>query len=917
MVKIMSNEKTSDVKIYYELGDPVLLKDAVYKVYKFYKLFERIEEKDIELFADSLLRQLYADIDAVIEVYPLIENKPEFKEAVELMDKIFEIDNTYFSQYDDVETMKVNDVYSNELEDKEVVLINPLLSDGTNIKEVEEKEIEKLNLVNLLEDVDLFKSVLSEDIEKLNNLLNESPSEEQEFYINRTKNILTILKEQYKNDAYENIMIEDDVIFDNNSSDVTDMLQMLMEYWASDKSSNNIEVNLLLEEVDGVIKSNVLENENENEIEEEDISEFETLVPPLINDVDEDFSKFETLIPPLVDVNDVFDVEDEKENLSEPFFNEEEKVDNVVKEVEVEKEELSSFNPFEYLYENETESDTEIKESPSPPPIPIYKNESKILDYYNSNDLDSLENHLEDIHSKFKEENRLIKRNIDLALSSVDSEFDNILHIIQKTELTDEEYFISKKYNELQKEKLDNINEIKKFEENCKGLDFFDEIKASLTIYPNVKDEKIKGLIKDFVGDLDVIKFINSDSDNLKPKIFENNEFDLFKSFLIENYSKENLIENINDKIQRFTHNLPPHVFSSDDYYISLINLKSDIINYEDKPKVFEIDRSKIKPLKNEIIKVKSNKIKPKEKSQKYLKSKEFFINTILKCKKFLVEKYLKSKEHLGKAYNTSKVFLCDKSKKGKESLSKSFKKSKVHLMEAYLNRKEKLKEKKEKPKVKKVKEIKVKTPKVKKVPQYVEVLDFIKSNEHNHEHFLNFENFEKMNILKKYLDLKEVCTTCLHDEKEYDLEGIEKVIMKITENNLKGKKTKFKGFVKELEKEKVPYISYLKLISNKSKIDDLLFNLNISCIPQSKIYERENSWKDKFKLFVVASSIVAAGSAGYLGYSNNLHEDVSKSSVKYYEEKKDAIKKMEKDVIGSLSNNKLKLKEIKKKFKN
>ncbi len=184
------------------------------------------------------------------------------------------------------------------------------------------------------------------------------------------------------------------------------------------------------------------------------------------------------------------------------------------------------------------------------------------------------------------------------------------------------------------------------------------------------------------------------------------------------------------------------------------------------------------------------------------------------------------------------------------------------------------------------------------------ELLDFIKNNQNYDVTTMNFEDYEKYNILSCHLNLKNNCISCLHNSTS--VKNIENIVMLITEEALKGKNTTFKGLIKLLEKEKVPFISHEKLISNKKVIEESLEKLSISCYAQSKIYEKENSWKRKLKLFVATASLI---SMGIVGYSNDVHihtPEVIKTqkemTTKLYEEKRDAIRKMENDVLNSIS---------------
>lgn len=198
--------------------------------------------------------------------------------------------------------------------------------------------------------------------------------------------------------------------------------------------------------------------------------------------------------------------------------------------------------------------------------------------------------------------------------------------------------------------------------------------------------------------------------------------------------------------------------------------------------------------------------------------------------------------------------------------------------------------------------EVKTKTVKVNK--RLSELLDFIKTNQDYDTSTMNFEDYEKYNILACHLNLKNICISCLHNSSA--VRNVEDVILLITEDALKGKTLNYNSLVKLLEKDKVPFVSYEKLVSNKKVIEDSLEKLTISCYAQSKIYEKENSWKNKLKLFVATASLV---SMGIVGYVNDVHihtPEVIKTqkemTTKLYEEKKDAIRKMENDVLDSLS---------------
>jgi len=191
-----------------------------------------------------------------------------------------------------------------------------------------------------------------------------------------------------------------------------------------------------------------------------------------------------------------------------------------------------------------------------------------------------------------------------------------------------------------------------------------------------------------------------------------------------------------------------------------------------------------------------------------------------------------------------------------------------------------------------------------KKTDSITEMLNFIKDNQNYDVQTINYKEMEKYTILSSHLMLKKECENCFHDNYSQDINDI---MLKVTEDVLKGKEVDYKKLIKLFEKNKVPFLSSEKLIKSKASINEKLTNLNAACYLQSNNYKRENSWKFKLKLLVATVSLV---SLGVIGYTYDAHvktpeyvKNQTEMTTKLYEDKKDAIKKMENDVLKSISN--------------
>jgi hypothetical protein len=201
-----------------------------------------------------------------------------------------------------------------------------------------------------------------------------------------------------------------------------------------------------------------------------------------------------------------------------------------------------------------------------------------------------------------------------------------------------------------------------------------------------------------------------------------------------------------------------------------------------------------------------------------------------------------------------------------------------------------------------KPKKVKVKKVKVSKVD---EVMKFIKETKTVPKN-LDLENLEKYKILSSHLEFKEQISKIFYASEEQVLENIS---LKITEKVMKGEKMNFNLLNKMLIKEQISGISYEKLKSNKKNINEYIDKLKETCYLQSVKYKKENSWKYKFELLVLAASLTALG---VVVSNNKLNVKVpeyvntnTEMTRQLYEDKRDAIEKMEKDVLNSISNRK------------
>jgi len=190
------------------------------------------------------------------------------------------------------------------------------------------------------------------------------------------------------------------------------------------------------------------------------------------------------------------------------------------------------------------------------------------------------------------------------------------------------------------------------------------------------------------------------------------------------------------------------------------------------------------------------------------------------------------------------------------------------------------------------------------------EMLIFIKDNQEMDFTNINFDEMEKYKILNSYVNLKNLLVSCLHNS--MSVKNMEEIALKVTEDSLKGKKTSYNNLVKLLVNENIPFVSSELVKKNKKDMEEKLEKLNDACYFQARIYREEKSWKKRAKILIASATLF---SLGVIGYVNNAHVSVPEyteqkvvMTKQLYEDKKDAIKKMEKEVLTSVSNKRLTL---------
>lgn len=209
-----------------------------------------------------------------------------------------------------------------------------------------------------------------------------------------------------------------------------------------------------------------------------------------------------------------------------------------------------------------------------------------------------------------------------------------------------------------------------------------------------------------------------------------------------------------------------------------------------------------------------------------------------------------------------------------------------------------------------KLKQHKIKKPKVKKVSKVAEVMKFIRETEKLPKN-LDLENLEKYKILSSHLNLKEQISKIFYECEKHVLDNI---CLDVTEKIIKGEKMNFNSLNKLLVKEKISGVSYEKLKSNQKNVEQSISNLKEACYLQTTKYKKENSWRYKFKLLVLSASLLTLGTVMHVNNVPSKTPEIVNQKTEItrqlYEDKRDAIEKMEEDVLNSISNRKITLRK-------